>query len=131
MAFILCALIPAPAFAQVQEEVRPYDDSTDALTINILPQDIIAWREEGTGIDSGIRLYLSDDVGKELYDITSMNVGEQLYVQVRGYDAYDFLIEDPMDDYTLFMNLGNSEIKALTEYLPFNPGQIPKTRVRR
>ena len=129
-AFVLYAVVPAPSFAQMEEETSEFDETTEALTFNIRPGEIIAWRDEGTGLESGLALYLTEEKGQELFDITRLNVGEQLYVQMRGSDVYDFLIEDPIVDNRIFLNLKDSERAALDEILPADPGKVPKTKIR-
>lgn len=130
-AMILCAFAPVPSFAQMQEEEGEYDETTEALVFNIRPGEIIAWRDEGEGLESGLALYLTDEKGQELFDLTRMYVGEQLYVQMRGQDVYEFLIEDPIVDNRIFMNLTDSERAALRELLPPDPGKVPKMKIRR
>jgi len=73
---------------------------------------------------------LTDEKGQELFDVTRLNIGEQLYVQMRGYDVYDFMIEDPIVDNRVFLNLKDSERAALDEVLPADPGKIPKMKIR-
>jgi hypothetical protein len=129
-AFLFCAFIPAPSLAQVEEESSAYDDSEDALTFNIRPGEIIAWRDEGEGLESGLMIYLTDEKGQELFDMTRLNIGEQLYVQMRGYDVYEFQILDPIVDSRIFLNLKGSERAAIDEFLPSDPGRIPKMKIR-
>ena len=129
-ALLLCAVVPVPAFAQMQEEESIYDETDDALVFNIRPGEIIAWRDEGEGLESGLALYLTDEKGQELFDMTRLHIGEQLYVQMRGYDVYEFQITDPIVDNRIFLNLKDSERAALDEYRPAAPGRIPKMKLR-
>ena len=128
MAFT-AALAPVCATAQTSEEESIYDETDEALVISLSTNDVIAWRDEGEGLESGLALYLTEEKGEELYDITRLHVGEQLYIVVRGKEVYDFQIMDPIGDNRLFMKMSNSNRKIVSGMLPTTPGVVPKTRV--
>ncbi len=123
------ALAPVCATAQTSEEESIYDETDEALVISLSTNDVIAWRDEGEGLESGLALYLTEEKGEELYDITRLHVGEQLYVVVRGKEVYDFQIMDPIGDNRLFMKMSNSNRQIVAAMLPTTPGTVPKTRV--
>jgi hypothetical protein len=129
LALATFALVPVCATAQTSEEDGMYDETDEDLTISLSTQDVVAWRDEGEGLESGLALYLSEEKGKELYDITRLYVGEDLRVVVRGHEVYKFQIMDPIADNRLFMNMSNSNRQIVAGMLPTTPGTVPKTRV--
>lgn len=121
----------APAFAQFEPLTAEEAEEQDLPILYLNETDVEYWEENEDNFKYRIILYLSQERGQELYELSLDNVGEYIAIYFGGRFLTTIRVMDEMPDDTLPIVLDGETRDRLKPALPVIPEgkKKPVTRV--